>query len=127
MATKQMPDWASLYDREPAIKPPRLEVVPSIDPARPDHAPWGQMPEDDRDEALGAICAYFALRWLAVEAGVKIIGPHGPDCARCAGQVEVVFTTGVKSGDGQRREARADTLEEALFMACDAVLKAEGR
>lgn len=108
-----IPDWHSLWRREPALIPEGGEIVDAIDPDRPDHSPWGKIPKEDFDRFTAAMARDAAVRWLENQDGW--IG----GIILWWDRNKLEWTVGRHNGHSDFDEyGKGKTKDEALFAAC---------
>lgn len=117
-----MPDWPKLWAREPSLKPKLIEIVDAIDPARPDHAPWGKIPREDHKYITAELCGFAVVRWL-IDNRILLHFQKDPKYRIWVNDMRTQDTVPPKI----ECEHVHDTLDSALYAAVDAVLTAEGK
>lgn len=113
-----MPDWPSLWKREPGLRP---EGVQSPDPLDgrwllDGDDPMSDIPISDRDGAVAALCRDAAINWLR-GIGSITFSTSGHAC------IFMSDSTIYNPSDRWTRHG-GETFDEALFNACKAVLDA---
>lgn len=117
---REMPDWPSLWEREPGLRPAGVIVkYGGGDDAgynvRTNRVGWEPVPE----EIAAALCRDRAVRWMAL-IGVLLIA-HDRDSDAHAIYLDPRNAVGFGTRLGP---FKGPTLDDALFAACKAVLDA---
>lgn len=115
----KMPDWPSLWELEPALKPDGLEYVRTAEPAYATVRGWVD------DAMAAALCRDAAVRWLESQfegAGIIAWRIDRPT-RRAAGTWFIGYHEGYSDfkdlGEGP-------TKDDALFDACKNVIATKG-
>jgi hypothetical protein len=111
------PNWPSLWAREPGLKPVGDWSCGTEDFTRESYS------KDKSDAIAAALCRDAAVRWLAI--GGDLVVNSGADGHAVIERYK--GTEGICVGKPFVLLGAGDTIDQALYAACSAVLDAKGK